>query len=152
MIRYLQVVQGKPIRHLKAAAALTRGAVVAQDVKAGTVSAATGTGDYLLDVDPNYDGLNAVINPTDGEFENIDNGADVLVIPALFGERYATTEVTAAGLAVGDPLVAKAGKFEKAVQGAADVTYHWVYGGTYDDPTGTMYIIERVHPTVIAKS
>ena len=60
--------------------------------------------------------------------------------------------MTATGLAVGDPLVAKAGKFEKAVQGAADVTYHWVYGGTYDDPTGTMYIIERVHPTVIAKS
>lgn len=145
MIRYLQVVQGKPVRHMKAAAAMKQGAPVAQTLSAGTVAADTGVGDYLVDVDMNYDGMNAIMTPMDNAAENIAEGADVLMITPLPGERYATTELTAAGLAVGDPLVTSAGKFVKATASASGVPYQWIYGGAYDDPTGTMYIVERVN-------
>lgn len=146
MLRFLQVNEIKPIKLMKAGADLKRGAVVADDFATDVVTAATGAGDYLVDVPKNYDGINALITPKEKDFEDIKTDALVQRIPTHLGERYATTEVTAAGLAVGDPLAATAGKFVKATSG----TYQWVYCGPYADPTGlAMYIVERVSPTTV---
>ena len=143
MIRYLQVVQGKPIAaSMTASAPVKKGAPAVKDYADNTVApAASGLGEYLIDIAPVYEGLNAIVEPTDGAFEDADTGAIVLVIPTLVGERFATSEINASGLNAGDPLNASAGKFAKASSG----DYIWVYGGEYSDPTGIeMHIIERV--------
>ena len=148
MIRFLMVDEGKPIHQCKAGAELKRGAPVVKDADGATVTSATnGLGEFLVDVAPNYDGVNAIVEPTDGMFENIVENQTVLVIPTQPGERYATTEVTVGGLTAGDALVATSGKFAKA---GATTNYIWVYRGEYNDPTGKMYIIERVNPAVTA--
>ena len=150
MLRFLQVVENKPIKIVKASEDMTRGAVVA-DSFSGTVSKASGVGSYLVDVAKNYDGINSIIEPTDGAFETIASGATVLRVPTLLGERYATTELTIGTLVVGNPIVASSGKFVKA---GVSTEYEWVYGGTYADPsvTAPMYIIEKVAHGVTAAS
>lgn len=149
MLRYLQVLKDKPIQILEAGSALTRGGCVAKDYATGKVGAATAAGGFfLVDNAPNYDGINAVIAPTDADFENIASGALCLFTPTFVGERYATTELTLGSLAVGDALKASGGKF---VAGASGDSCEWVYGGPYADPTGlTMYIVERVAPVTVA--
>lgn len=149
MLRYLEVLKNKPIQILKAGAALTRGGCVVKDYTDGTVDPATADAGFcLIDNAPNYDGINAVIAPTDADFESIASGALCLLVPTFVGERYATTELTPTSLSVGDALIASAGKF---VKGAQNDVCDWVYGGTYADPTGlTMYIVERVAPITVA--
>ena len=95
-------------------------------------------GAYFIDVPKNYDGVNAVIEPLDKDFEDIAAGARVNRIPTRVGERYATTELTVGTLKVGDSLTVTNGKF---VAGNGD----WIYGGVYNNPYGlTMYIVEKV--------
>lgn len=149
MLRYLQVQKDKPIQILEAGAALKRGGCVVKDYTDDTVDPATAdSGFFLVDNAANYDGINAVIAPTDADFENIASGALCLVVPTYVGERYATTELTIGSLSKGDALIASGGKFVAGVQ--SDVC-DWVYGGTYADPTGlTMYIVERVAPVTVA--
>lgn len=146
MLRYLQVTENKPVKICDVSADVKRGAPVAVDFTDGTIGPATADiGIYLVDVAKNYDGINSMIEPTDGDFEDIKAGGKALRVNPLFGERYATTEVTAAGLARGDGLVASAGKFVKADTGK---DYEFIYDGTYDDPSvGTSYIVERVERT-----
>ena len=149
MLRYLQVLKDKPIQILETSAALTRGACVAKDYATGKVAGATATGGFfLVDNAMNFDGINAVIAPSEGDFESIASGALCLMVPTFVGERYATSELTVGSLEVGDALKASAGKF---VAGAQNDVCEWVYGGTYADPTGiTMYIVERVAPITVA--
>lgn len=149
MLRYLQVLKDKPIQILPALGDLTRGAPVGKDyVDGGVFPAGTSetiTATYLVDNAPNYDGINAVIAPTDADFEEIKEGDLCLLVTTFEGERYATTEVDQEYL-VGTPLKAVGGEFQAAAVGA---TYAWVYGGPYADPTGLpMHIIERVPVSV----
>lgn len=138
MIRTLQCIDHKNIPVVTASADLKRGAIVTKtaDNKVANASAA---GFGFVDITPNYDGINAVIIPSDGAFEDIKSGALCLYIPVHSGERYATSEC-AEGLAVGDKIgMGENGKF------AASESGEFVYGGIYDDPTGIkMYIVEKL--------
>ena len=148
MLRYLQVQKDKPIQILPAGEDLIRGACVVKDYERGVVNNASGHSCFIVDNAPNYDGINAVIAPTDADFENIAQDALCLLVPAREGDRYATTEVDIqGGIDVGTPLVADDGMFVPASNGD---TYEWVYGGTYNDPTGlNMYVVERVEVATI---
>lgn len=128
-----------------ASAAMKRGAFVTPDESDLTVGPATGPTCYLVDVAPNYDGINAVIEPNDGAFEDIEEGQRVILIPVLLGEKYATSEVTKGSLNAGDKIAATSGK------AAADENGDWVYCGEYSDPTGiAMYTITRAYPVTTA--
>lgn len=143
MYRLIQGNTAKNIIIAEAGEAMTRGAAVTIKGSDGKVYKATeGTGAYLVDVAPNYDGINAVVEASDKEFEAITEGQKVLVVPAYVGESFATTEVTKGSLAVGDAIKADAGKFVAAGKNTA---YDFVYNGVYSDPTGlAMYKITRV--------
>lgn len=136
MLRYLQVVEMKPITIVTAGADMTRGAAVTYAPATNSVSAATtGTAVSLVDVAMNFDGCNAAITPTDADFEAIKNGDLVLKVTPLHGEHYATNQITAAGLNPGDALTASAGKFVKATTGAGtDNSSGFIYVGKYNDP------------------
>lgn len=146
MIRFINVNEGKNLLLRKASETMTRGMAVTLNYANETVGKATATTDiYLVDVDANYNGINAVIAPTDGSFEDIAVDQMVILVPAYVGERYATTELTIGALTKGALLKAAAGEFVAAVSN--DVC-EWCYGGTYSDATGkTMYVVERIMPT-----
>jgi len=142
MLRNLTPLGNRPIKaDFKAGAAMTQGMAVSLDYANSEVDKATGVGDYLVDIPKSYTGLYSIVNPEDDAFEDIAQYAFVNVIPTYVGDRFATDQVTTTGLSVGDPIDATAGVFAEATTGDA---YQWVYGGTYADPTGTLYIIERV--------
>lgn len=142
MLRMLQVKANKPIKTTYAAGAtMTTGMLVSLDHVNSEVDKATDAGYYLVDIEKNYDGINAVVPPEDDTCEAIAQYAKVKVIPTEIGERYATDQITISGVSVGDPLEATAGLFTEATSGD---TYRWVYCGTLADPTGTLYIVECV--------
>lgn len=138
MIRNLVVTTNKHIREVKADVNMKRGA--AAEINYATDEAVLASSDdcFLVDVSKNYNGVNAVVDPSDADFEDIKAGSIVLLIPVFPGERYATTEVTnGASLEIGASLTATSGKF---VAGEGK----WAFMGKYSDPTGLdMYIIER---------
>lgn len=142
MLRNLTPLGNRPIKaDYKAAEAMTQGMAVTISTANANCSKATGVGHYLVDIPKSYTGIYAIVNPEDDAFESIASGAFVNIIPTYVGDRFATDQVTPTGLSVGDPLDVTAGVFAEATSGDA---YQWVYGGTFADPTGTMYIIERV--------
>lgn len=147
MIRELETVQNKPVELLLTSATVTKGAPIAIDYADETVAAETaGLGTLLVDINPVYEGINAIVEPTDGEFETAETGTRVRVIHTLPGEMYATSEITADDLTEGDPLKVTAGKFVEATP--ASDAYAWVYRGPYSDPTGIeMHRITRVEVT-----
>lgn len=150
MLRYLQVTEDKPVKITTVSVDTKRGAPVITDFTDDSLAPATAdTGIYFADVAKNYDGINAIIEPTDGDFESIKAGGKVLRVVPAPGDRYATTEVTATGLNKGDPLVASAGKFVKAASGK---DYEFVYGGTYADPSVEVasHIVECVKRGTVA--
>lgn len=144
MIRSLQVNTAEPIKITAALEAMTRGMCVYEDFANGGVKKSSDVaGFYLVDVAPNYDGINAVITPNDSGFENVAVGQKVLLIPVGHNRRYATNQITATGLVKGDKLKASAGLFVKA--SAGDTTAEWVYDGAYSDPTFTgMHVVQHV--------
>lgn len=139
MIRNLQTHTNKVQSVMYTAAAdMTRGAFVTPNESAMTVSAATADTIYMVDVPKNYDGINSMVDPSDGDFEDIKKGARVILVPVLPGERYATSEVTVGTATVGAAMGVSAGKL------AAKTNGEWIYCGTYSDPTGiAMYIVKR---------
>ena len=145
MLRYLQTQQNKPVEVLPVDGETIRGAVVYKDVANGKIKALTsGLGDGLVDVSYTYDGANSASNPVERSYETIADGAKAIYVPAVIGDRFVTTEITATYAKKGHPLTASEGKFVKAAGGAA---YQWVYGGQYRDPMGIMtHIVERVAP------
>ena len=147
MLRFLQVTEGKELPIRTAAEAMTRGGLITVDYTDDTVDKATAnTGFSFVDVAPNYDGINAMVSPTDSAFEDISDGALIITVPAYVGERYATSELTIGTLSKGDLIVASSGKFVAASSGTAE----WRYGGLHSDPSGiTMYIVEKVAPTSV---
>jgi ribosomal protein S8E len=139
MIRKIQVVADKhaPAQYV-AGEALTRGMAVKIDYTTDKVKAQTGAATYFVDVQPNYDGINAVVEPQEKDYESIAAGDKVVLIPVLPGEAYATTEVTVGTLAKGDLIEATAGKF------AAKADGDFVFDGAYSDATGlTMYRVVK---------
>lgn len=146
MIRELETVQGKPVELLLTSAKVKKGAPIDIDFSDETVAAATeGLGTLLVDVNPKYEGLFAIVEPTDADFEEAEVGERVRVIHTLPGEMYATSELTKGDLTEGDALKVSAGKFVKAEESDA---HAWVYRGEYSDPTGiAMYRITRVEVT-----
>lgn len=133
MIRELMTVQGKPVELLLTSAAVKKGAPIDVDSSDQTVKhTADGLGTKLCDINATYEGINAIVEPTDDAFEDAEAGVRVRVIQTLPGEMYATSELDTASLAAGDKLKAVAGKFVKAESGA----YAWEYRGVYADPTG----------------
>lgn len=144
MLRFLQVEKGKPIESLTASAAMVTGAVGAKDHEGNIGKATTGLGDYLVDAPKDYTGLNAILNPTDAASTAIASGAKCAAVATKTGERYASSEVTPGYADVGDPLNTSTGKLIRA---ASETAYQWIYGGTYVDPAGTLYTIERVEPS-----
>lgn len=145
MIRTLQCIDHKNIPVVTASADLKRGAIVTKTVD-NKVDNASAAGFGFVDITPNYDGINAVVIPSDGDFENIESGALCLYIPVHSGERYATSEVVASGLTKGDMLTFGASdNVGKLVEVESGKTGEFVYGGAYDDPTGIkMYIVEKL--------
>ena len=145
MLRYLQTQQNKPVEVLPVDGDTARGAVVYKDIATGKIKALTsGLGDALVDVSNTYDGINAMTNPVERTYEMIEDGAKAIYVPAILGDRFAVSEITATHAKKGHPLTAANGAFVKAA-GAA--SYQWVYGGQYRDPMGVMtHIVERVAP------
>lgn len=142
MIRYLTPLGNRPIKaNYKASEAMTQGMAVSLATANAEVDKATGVGDYLVDVPKSFTGLYAIVNPEDDAFEDIAAATFVNVVPTYIGDRFATDQVITTGLTIGDPLDVAAGLFQEATSSDA---YQWVYGGTYSDPTGTLYIVERV--------
>lgn len=144
MIRLLQG-KSRPVEYVTASADMVTGTVVTKAGKTVAV-AVDGTGDYLADAQKTYTGLNAVVNPTDAASTVIASGAMCVSVPAYLGDRFASSEVTRNYADKGDPMVVSNGKFVKAASANA---YQWVYGGEYQDPAGTLHIVERV-PTGVA--
>lgn len=135
MIRFLQVNTAKNIPNVKAKTELVNGAPITFDHATLEVSKATGACAYLVKAAENYDGLNAVILPSEGDFEKIAVGEICHAVPVYRGERYATTEVEGS-LTAGQRIAAATGKF------AASESGDWYYVGEYNDPTGkTMFEI-----------
>lgn len=144
MLRFIQVVSNKPIHIMEADGAIDRGEAVSIDLatgKAAPIGSTATAAEYIADAPKNYDGINAIVMPTDDTGDSIASGGNVLVIPTYIGERYATDQVTATGLVAGDKVTAKGGKF---VEATSAESYNYIYVGTYSDPVGTLHIIERV--------
>lgn len=155
MLRYLQVVKHKNIPNVICLSAAKRGsfASVRKNVNStdSTINLGAGLGSYILDKPENFDGINAVIDPTWADSDNIEANERILMIPTEFGERYASTEVNPTGLLKGDLLTADAtGKLVKAKSGATAI---WRYGELMDKQViagMTLYVVERVEPTVVS--
>ena len=148
MIRELETVQNKPVELLLTSAVVKKGAPIDVDSEDQTVKTTEdGLGTKLCDVNAKYEGIYAIVDPTDGEFEEAAVGERVRVIQTLPGEMYATSELDTETLQAGDPLKAEAGKFVKATAGQ----YAYEYRGVYSDPTGIkMGKIVRVEISTVA--
>lgn len=131
MIRYLQSASKKPVKLMKVSANMKTGSLVSQDFANDEADQQTsGLGDCLVDVAPNYDGVNSVIPKNDTE-DSIVSGKLASIISPAVGERYAVDQINKAGLLEGYPL--NAGTGGKFVKGSASSSYKWVYGGEYND-------------------
>lgn len=139
MIRSLQVNVAKPFSIVTAGAALTRGMAVTYDAATNSVSPATASAGFgIVDVSPNYDGINASVTPSDASFEDIKKEALCFYVSYCHGERIATNQITGS-LSAGASVVAKDGKF------AAGEGGEWIYVGVYSDPDfSDMHILQHV--------
>lgn len=89
MIRYLQSASKKPVKLMKVSANMKTGSLVSQDFANDEADQQTsGLGDCLVDVAPNYDGVNSVIPKNDTE-DSIVSGKLASIISPAVGERYA---------------------------------------------------------------
>lgn len=148
MLRFLKVTEGKPIQILPVSAETKRGAPVTIDKANSEIDNATAVSGFgLVDIAASYDGINAVISHNDAAFETIALGDDALYVEGQVGEKYATTEVTATNLEIGNLLKAASGKF---VTGANTELCEWIYQGEYSDPTGlSMYAVSKSLPKAV---
>lgn len=134
------IVQGaKPLIQEVAGAAVKRGAPLEG-------------GNYLADVEKNYDGINAEIDPLTVSSDTIAQGSKFNKVVTRKGERYATSELTVGALVEGDALVVTGGKFVAALGGVAS---EWTYGGEYSNEYGVpMYVVQKnksaINPLVLS--
>ena len=143
MFAEVQINELKPRAICVANEALVNGAAVAYDPATRKLSKATGASHYVVTNAKNYDGINAVIEPTDAEHEDIASGALCIRVPLEIGDIFATTEVTTTSLSAGDPVIPSSGKYIKDT--AQTSTSGLVYLGEYENPWGlNMYMIECI--------
>lgn len=145
MFAEVQINELKPRAICVANGALTNGMPVAYAVTENgrTLTKATATTKDIVTNAKNFDGINAIMEQTDAEHEEIVDGALCIRVPLEKGDIIATTELTTTGLSVGDPLTVSAGKYVKdsSQSPAGDL----VYGGEYENPWGlNMYKVEVV--------
>ena len=143
MFAEVQINELKPRMICTANEALTNGAPVEYTAATRKLDKATGASMYVVTNAKNYDGINAVKEPTDAEHETIASGDLCIRVPLELGDVFATTEVTTTGLSAGDPVVPAAGKYVKDT--ASPTTGGMVFLGAYDNPWGlNMYSIEVI--------
>ena len=143
MFAIVQYNELKPRALCVASEALTNGAAVAYNAATRQLGKATGKSMYVVTNSKNYDGINAVKEPTDAEHETIASGDICIRVPLQLGDIFATTEVTTTNLSAGDAVIPSAGKY---VKDTADTsTSGLVYLGAYENPWGlNMYMVECV--------
>lgn len=152
MLRYLQVVKHRNIPNVICLSAAKRGSFVSVRTEVpstdSTVDLGAGLGSYILDKPESFDGIHSIYEPDWADSDDIAANERCLMIPSLLGVRYASTEVVATGLAVGDLLTANAsGQLVKAATGDTAI---WRFGGPMDKQVidnMTLYVVERVEPT-----
>lgn len=139
----IQINEFKPRAICVANEAMTNGAPVAYDAATRKLAKATDASHYVVTNAKNFDGINAVKEPTDAEHETIASGALCIRVPLELGDIFATTEVTTTNLSAGDAVIPSAGKY---VKDTADTsTSGLVYLGAYENPWNlSMYMIECV--------
>lgn len=143
MFAEVQINELKPRAICVANEALVNGAPVAYNAATRKLSKATGKSLYVVTNAKNFDGINAVKEPTDAEHEAIAADALCIRVPLELGDIFATTEVTTTNLSAGDPVIPSAGKYIKDTAGTS--TSGLKYLGVYDNPWGlNMYMIECV--------
>lgn len=139
----VQINELKPRAICVANGAMVNGAAVSYDPATRKLSKASGESHYIVTNAKNFDGLNAIFEQTDAEHEEIKDGALCIRVPLELGDIVATTEVVAAGLNTGDPVVADGGKYVK--DSAVSSTSGLVFLGAYENPWNlNMYMIECV--------
>lgn len=139
----VQINEMKPRAICVANEALTNGAPVAYAPATRKLSKATGASHYIVTNAKNYDGINAVKEPTEAEHEEIASGDLCIRVPLELGDIIATTELTTTDLSAGDPVVPSAGKYVKDTDSPS--TSGLVYLGAYDNPWNlNMYMVECV--------
>ena len=139
----VQINELKPRAICVANEALTNGAPVDYTPATRKLAKAAGASHYVVTNAKNFDGINAVKEPTDAEHETIASGALCIRVPLELGDIFATTELTTTNLSAGDAVIPSAGKY---VKDTADTsTSGLVYLGAYDNPCGLdMYMVECV--------
>lgn len=139
----IQINELKPRMICTANEALVNGAPVAYTAATRKLAKASDASHYVVTNAKNFDGINAVMEPTDAEHETIESGALCIRVPLELGDVFGTTEVTTTSLSAGDPVIPSAGKY---VKDTADTsTSGLIYLGKYDNPWGLdMYAIECV--------
>lgn len=143
MFAIVQYNELKPRAICVASEALVNGAPVAYDAATRKLGKATGASHYVVTNSKNYDGINAVQEPTDAEHETIASGDLCIRVPLQLGDIFATTELTTTNLSAGDAVIPAAGKY---VKDTADTsTSGLVYLGAYENPWNlSMYMVECV--------
>lgn len=139
----VQAHEMKPLMNCVAVANLVSGAPVKYEAPKH-LNYANANSDYIVVAAENFNGLNAVIEPTDAYFDKIKEGDLCLRFPFEVGDVIATTEVEApeSGELVGIGMHVENGKF---VEGFDGDNPEYVCLGIYDNPWGLeMYKIERV--------
>ena len=143
MFAEVQINMLKPRAICVANEAMTNGAPVAYDAATRKLAKATDASHYVVTNAKDFDGINAVKEPTDAEHETIATGALCIRVPLELGDIFATTEVTTTNLSAGDAVIPSAGKYVKDT--AATSTSGLVYLGAYENPWNlSMYMIECV--------
>ena len=143
MFAIVQYNELKPRAISVANEALTNGAAVAYNPATRKLSKATGASHFVVTNAKNFDGINAVMEQTDAEHEEIKANDLCIRVTLQLGDIFATTEVTTTSLSAGDPVIPSAGKYIKDT--AQTSTSGLVYLGTYENPWGlNMYMIECV--------
>ena len=143
MFAIVQYNELKPRAISVASEALVNGAAVSYNPATRKLAKATGASHFVVTNAKNFDGINAVMEQTDAEHEEIKQNDLCIRVPLQLGDIFASTEVTTTGLSAGDPVIPSAGKYIKDT--AQTSTSGLVYLGTYDNPWGlNMYMIECI--------
>jgi len=150
MLRHLQGISNKNVdATLKSAVATTRGRLVQKNLATGTAVLPTSQeGLFFIDkaaIPTGLMSLEGELSDYDARYEKIAANEPVILEKPLSGERYATSEFVATGLAVDDYLivsVAVDATQGKLIKNATATPFK--YGGTKVENGHTLAIVEIV--------
>lgn len=149
MLRRLQTISGKPADAvLKASTDIKRGTAVQKDLANGeAILPVSATGLYFATKDDNPTGLMALegeLSSYDERLDIIEEGEFVVLEKPISGERYATDQFVAAGLAVGNYMTVEVtpGDADQGKWINSNDATEFTYGGEYNDNGKTLAIIQ----------